>query len=74
MKKPAIASWRCRSGRICAWWPTGSRSPARAARLVELDPRYADAIIRRWQNYTGLQAVRADGVKFDDIRPRMMAA
>ncbi|NKG13545.1 DNA methylase N-4 [Ralstonia solanacearum] len=31
---------------------------ARAARLIELDPRYADVIVRRWEEYTGEQAVR----------------
>lgn len=29
----------------------------RVARLMELDPRYCDVIIRRWQAYTGQQAV-----------------
>ena len=40
----------------------------RQARLIELDPKYVDTIVRRWQDYTGVQAVReADGVKFDDL-------
>ena len=40
----------------------------RQARLIELDPKYADVIVRRWQEYAGAQAVReADGVKFDDL-------
>lgn len=30
-----------------------------SARLIELDPGYADVIIRRWQNYTGRRAVHA---------------
>jgi DNA modification methylase len=25
----------------------------RQARLVELDPKYCDAIVRRWQDWTG---------------------
>lgn len=29
------------------------------ARLVELDPRYADVICRRWQTITGIEPVRA---------------
>ena len=29
----------------------------RVARLVELDPKYCDAIVRRWEEFTGLQAV-----------------
>lgn len=40
----------------------------RRARLMELDPSYCDVIVERWQNMTGLQAVReSDGVAFDDI-------
>ena len=34
---------------------------------MELDPAYCDVIIRRWQDSTGLKAVREDGVLFDDI-------
>ena len=29
----------------------------RQARLIELDPKYVDVIIRRWQEYTGEDAV-----------------
>jgi len=40
----------------------------RQARLIELDPKYVDVIVRRWQEYAGAQAVReADGVRFDDL-------
>jgi DNA modification methylase len=38
----------------------------RNARLIELDPKYADVIVRRWQDWTGKQATReADGVAFN---------
>lgn len=38
----------------------------RVARLIELDPKYADVIVRRWQDFTGQQATReADGLAFD---------
>jgi len=38
----------------------------RVARLIELDPKYADVIVRRWQEWTGKQATReADGLAFD---------
>jgi len=38
---------------------------SRRARLIELDPKYVDVIVRRWEDYTGQQAVRAsDGVAF----------
>lgn len=30
----------------------------RKARLMELDPRYVDVIIRRWEEYTGEKAVK----------------
>jgi len=31
----------------------------RSARLCELDPKYCDAIVKRWELYTGRKAVRA---------------
>lgn len=37
-----------------------------AARVIELDPRYADVIIRRWQSLTGRRATRPDGTEFPD--------
>ncbi|WP_230598510.1 site-specific DNA-methyltransferase [Xanthomonas albilineans] len=37
----------------------------RRARVIELDPKYVDVIVRRWQDYTGQAAIRAsDGVAF----------
>jgi DNA modification methylase len=44
----------------------------RRARLMELDPRYCDVIIRRWQQWTGKNAVRADGVEFDSLEAAVM--
>jgi DNA modification methylase len=32
----------------------------RKARLIELDPRYVDATIKRWETFTGARAVKAD--------------
>jgi DNA modification methylase len=44
----------------------------RRARLIELDPRYVDVIVRRWQEWTGKQATReSDGVAFDDLAPHV---
>ena len=44
----------------------------RLARLIELDPKYVDVIVRRWQDWTGQQATReADGVPFDDLAPEV---
>jgi hypothetical protein len=40
----------------------------RVARLMELDPRYVDVIVRRWQDWTGKSATREnDGVAFNDL-------
>ena len=42
----------------------------RRARLVELDPRYVDVIVRRWQETTGGSAVHAaTGQSFADVVP-----
>jgi DNA modification methylase len=38
----------------------------RQARLVELDPRYCDVIVARWQEWTGEAAVlEGDGRTFE---------
>jgi len=35
---------------------------------MEIDPRYADCIVRRWQEYCGKQAVLAeDGRTFEAV-------
>ena len=40
----------------------------RVARLMELDPRYVDVIVQRWQDFTGKQAtLESDGRTFDEI-------
>ena len=39
----------------------------RKARLMELDPKYADCIVQRWQDYTGKQATLDDGRTFEEI-------
>lgn len=36
----------------------------RHARLMEIDPRYADVIVRRWQEHTGGTAAFEDGTPF----------
>jgi len=38
----------------------------RKARLMEIDPKYADCIVRRYQEYTGKKAVHINGRTFDD--------
>jgi DNA modification methylase len=47
----------------------------RAARLIELDPKYVDVIVRRWQDYSGEQAVReSDDLLFDDLAISIQSA
>jgi DNA modification methylase len=41
---------------------------ARKARLIEIDARYCDVIVRRWQEYTGREAVLdGNGHRFGEI-------
>ena len=47
----------------------GCERKGRKARLMEIDPKYTDCIVRRWQEYTGQQGVlQSDGRSFDEIR------
>jgi len=40
----------------------------RQARLMELDPKYVDVIIKRWQDFTGKKATHAEtGKTFDEV-------
>jgi DNA modification methylase len=40
----------------------------RQARLIEMEPKYCDVIIRRWEEYSGKQAVlESDGRPFKDL-------
>lgn len=39
----------------------------RRCRLMELDPKYVDVIVKRWQEFTGKKAVHAEtGQGFED--------
>jgi len=41
----------------------------RIARLMELDPKYCDVIIKRWQDFTGQHAtLEATGQSFDELK------
>jgi len=35
----------------------------RVSRLIELDPKYVDVIVRRWEDFTGKQAIREAAVQ-----------
>lgn len=40
----------------------------RIARIMELDPKYVDVIVKRWQDFTGKEAVlESSGKKFNEI-------
>lgn len=39
----------------------------RHARLMELDPKYVDVIIKRWQDFTGKEAIHENGQTFAEI-------
>lgn len=46
----------------------GCERRGRKARLMEIDPKYADCIVQRYQEYTGKQAtLESDGRTFDEI-------
>jgi hypothetical protein len=48
----------------------GCERRGRKARLMEIDPKYADCIVRRWQGHTGKQAtLDGDGRTFDARTP-----
>lgn len=47
----------------------------RVARLMELDPKYCDVIVRRWQAFTGKPAtLESDGRTFADVEAEAVAA
>ncbi len=40
----------------------------RRARLLELDPRFGEVIIKRWQEYSGGEAILDGGQSYDLVR------
>jgi DNA modification methylase len=41
---------------------------------IELDPKYCDVIITRWQDFTGKEAVNATGETFNQMKEQREAA
>lgn len=70
-----MIEWSSKPGEIVADFFGGSGSTliaaqkiGRTARIMELDPKFADVIVRRWQDFTGLKATREDdGAEFDTV-------
>jgi DNA modification methylase len=47
----------------------------RQARVMELDPKYVDVIVRRWQSFSGgVATLEGDGTAFDAIAAQRVAA
>jgi DNA modification methylase len=47
---------------------SGCERRGRKVRVMEIDPKYADVIVRRYQEYTGKPAkLHGNGRKFDEI-------
>ena len=45
-----------------------AQKSGRIARLMELDPKYVDVIVQRWQDFSGQKATReSDGLDFDAV-------
>lgn len=53
----------------------GAEQTGRVGYLIELDPHYVDATVRRWQQMTGNKATHAKSQKaFDDLERKKKAA
>jgi DNA modification methylase len=51
----------------------GCERTRRKARLMEIDPKYAEVIVRRWQEYTGKQAtLEKDGRTYAEVSAERM--
>jgi DNA modification methylase len=48
----------------------GCEKTGRYARLMELDPKYCDVIVKRWQDFTGKPAHLGDGRTFAELESK----
>lgn len=72
-----FAGSSCKARRATSCWiPLGGsgttliacEKSGRRARLIELDPKYVDVIVKRWQLFSGNEANRAsDGIGFNAL-------
>ena len=46
----------------------------RACHAIEIEPRYIDVAVRRWQTFTGETATHADGRAFAEIEAERLSA
>lgn len=46
----------------------------RTARLIEIDPVYVDVAVKRWQKLTGMPALNASGLAFNEIASNRASA
>jgi DNA modification methylase len=47
-----------------------AESSGRTSHLMELDPKYCDVIVTRWQDFTGKKAIHeSSGKTFDEMKP-----
>jgi DNA modification methylase len=47
----------------------------RQARLIEMEPKYCDVIVRRWQEFSGKVAtLESTGEQFNNLKPHEVAA
>lgn len=50
-----------------------AETTGRTCLAMELDPAYVDVAVTRWQSFTGKDALREDGVRFDDLAEEVVA-
>ena len=63
LKKPFLIAAKAEIPSLIA-----SEKIGRSAKVMELDPKYCDVIIKRWQDFTGNKAIlEQTGETFDEV-------